>query len=94
MRFSSFIESERQMVLSAPERFGHFYDNAMGTSYLLGHGIVGIPHHRSLVARWGSQLKKHHLLAIFSFVRLHQVQGLMNLRQVLEAAVDVALGWA
>jgi hypothetical protein len=53
-----------------------------------------MPHHRSLVARWASQLKKHHLLAIFSFVRLHQVQGLMNLRQVLEAAVDAAFAVA
>ena len=82
-RVSDIIESERQMVLSAPERFGYFHDNAMGTGYLLGHGVVGMPHHRSLVARWCSQLKKYHLLAIFSFVRLHQVQGLMNLRQVL-----------
>lgn len=93
-RVSEIIESERQMVLNAPERFGYFHDNAMGTSYLLGHGIVGMPHHRSLVARWLSQLKKHHLLAIFSFVRLHQVQGLMNLRQVLEAAVDAAFAVA
>ena len=93
-RVSDIIESERLMVLSAPERFGYFHDNAMGTSYLLGHGIVGMPHHRSLVARWCSQLKKYHLLAIFSIVRLHQVQGLMNLRQVLEAAVDAAFAVA
>jgi hypothetical protein len=66
----------------------------MGTSYLLGHGVAGMPHHRSLVARWCSQLKKYHLLAIFSFVRLHQVQGLMNLRQPLEAAVDAAFAVA
>jgi hypothetical protein len=93
-RVSDIIESERQMVLSAPKRFGYFHDNAMGTSYLLGHGVAGMPHHRSLVARWCSQLKKYHLLAIFSFVRLHQVQGLMNLRQVLEAAVDAAFAVA
>jgi hypothetical protein len=93
-RVSDIIESERQMVLSAPERFCYFHDNEMGTSYLLGHGIAGMPHHRSLVARWCSQLKEYHLLAIFSFVRLHQVQGLMNLRQVLEAAVDAAFAVA
>jgi hypothetical protein len=45
------------MALSAPERFGYFHDNAMGTNYLLQNGIVGVPHHRSLFARWGSQLK-------------------------------------
>lgn len=56
-RVSDIIESERHMVLSAPERFGYFHDNAMGTSYLLGHGIGGMPHHRSLIARWLSQLK-------------------------------------
>jgi hypothetical protein len=94
VRVSDIIESERLMVLSAPERFGYLHDNAMGTGYLLGHGVVGMPHHRSLVARWASQLKKYHLLAIFSFVRLHQVQGLMNLRQVLEAAVDAAFAVA
>ena len=88
------IESERIMVLSASERFGHFYENAMGTNYLLQHGVAGVPHHRSLFARWGSQLKKHHLLALWSFVRLHQIQGLMNLRQVLEAAVDAAFAIA
>jgi hypothetical protein len=85
---------KRLMVLSAPERFGHFYDNAMGTNYLLQHGVAGVPHHRSLFARWGSQLKKYHLLALWSFVRLHQIQGLMNLRQVLEAAVDAAFAIA
>jgi hypothetical protein len=88
------IESERLMVLSAPERFGHFYDNAMGTNYLLQHGVAGVPHHRGLFARWASQLKKYHLLALWSFVRLHQIQGLMNLRQVLEAAVDAAFAVA
>jgi hypothetical protein len=93
-RISNIIESERLMALSAPERFGYFYDNAMGTNYLLQNGIVGVPYHRSLFARWGSQLKKYHLLAVFSFVRLHQVQGLMNLRQVLEAAVDAAFAVA
>src|SRR5215831_4317920 len=82
------------MVLSAPERFGEFYDNAMGTNYLLQHGVAGVPHHRSFFARWGSQLKKYHLLAVWSFVRLHQIQGLMNLRQVLEAAVDAAFAVA
>jgi hypothetical protein len=93
-RISDIIESERLMALSAPERFGYFHDNAMGTNYLLQNGIVGVPYHRSLFARWGSQLKKYHLLAVFSFVRLHQVQGLMNLRQVLEAAVDAAFAVA
>jgi hypothetical protein len=88
------LESECLMVLSASERFGYFYDNAMGTNYLLQHGVAGVPHHRSLFARWASQLKKYHLLALWSFVRLHQIQGLMNLRQVLEAAVDAAFALA
>jgi hypothetical protein len=88
--FEEIIESERLMVLTAPERFGSFYDNALGANNLLQHGIVGVPLDRSFFAMFGSQIKIHHALAVFSFVRLHQIQGLMNLRQVLEAAVDAA----
>jgi hypothetical protein len=88
--FGEIIESERLMVLTAPERFGAFYENALATSNLLQHGITGVPLNRSFFAMLGSQIKIHHTLALFSFVRLHQIQGLMNLRQVLEAAADAA----
>jgi hypothetical protein len=39
-------------------------------------------------------VKKHHLLAVFSTVRLHEVQSTMNLRQVLEAGSCAAFAIA
>jgi len=39
-------------------------------------------------------VEKHHLLAVFSTVRLHKVQALMNLRQVLEAGASAAFAIA
>lgn len=37
-----------------------------------------------------SQVKKHHTLALLSFVRLHHVQGLLDLRWTLEAGASAA----
>jgi hypothetical protein len=37
-----------------------------------------------------SQIRKHHMLAILSAARLHHVQMVMNLRQVLEAGATAA----
>lgn len=39
-----------------------------------------------------SQIKKHHTLAFFSVARLHHIQAMLNLRQVLEAGVNAAYG--
>jgi hypothetical protein len=41
-----------------------------------------------------TQVKKHAMLALFSTVRLHRVQALMNLRQVLEAGASAAFAIA
>jgi hypothetical protein len=41
-----------------------------------------------------SQVKKHHMLALFSTVRLHRIQAMMNLRQVLEAGAAAAFAIA
>ena len=41
-----------------------------------------------------SQIKKYHTLALFSVARLHHIQAMLNLRQVLEAGVNAAYGLA
>jgi hypothetical protein len=41
-----------------------------------------------------SLMKKHHMLALLSIVRLHKVQAMMNLRQVLEAGAAAAFAIA
>jgi hypothetical protein len=39
-------------------------------------------------------MKKHHMLALLSTLRLHKVQSMMNLRQVLEAGTAAAFAIA
>src|SRR5437868_3539194 len=77
-------ESEAQMVRTAKERFGHYYLYAWACSVLLSKCVVSVPHDRLNFARFLALLKKHHMLAILSIVRLHKVQAMMNLRQALE----------
>ena len=84
------IESERQMVLTAPDRYGQFYDNAFAVGVLLWSGIASVHASRDIFVMFASLVKKHYLLSLFSFVRLHQVQGLMNLLQTLEAGAGAA----
>jgi hypothetical protein len=47
-----------------------------------------------MFARFFSLLKKHHMLALLSAVRLHKVQTMINLRQVLEAGAAAAFAIA
>src|SRR5262245_17178260 len=88
------IESEGQMVLLAKTRYGEFYSNAIECSIFLSNCIAGINHSRMMFGRFLALTKKHHMLAVLSTVRLHRVQAMMNLRQVLEAGTTAAFAIA
>lgn len=47
-----------------------------------------------MFGRLFSLMKKHHTLSLFSTVRLHRVQSMMNLRHVLEAGAAAAFAIA
>ena len=80
------LESEKQMVLQGFDRYGAFYSNAFELANLLGSGMVkSIDPDRFIFAMFFSQVKNHLMLALFSALRLHKAQALMNLRQALEA---------
>ncbi|HCM45352.1 MAG TPA: hypothetical protein DIS54_00745 [Candidatus Veblenbacteria bacterium] len=79
------IESESQMVLYGAERFGDYFINASEFNHLLQQFIKSIDPDRFIFAMFLAQIRKHHLLALFSAIRLHHIQAMMNLRQVLEA---------
>jgi hypothetical protein len=49
---------------------------------------------RMMFGRFFSLMKKHHMLALFSTPRLHKLQAMMNLRQVLEAGASAAFAVA
>ena len=87
-------ESERQMVLEAEARFGKYWVEARASSIFLSRCIIAIDHDRMHVGRFNAILKKHHLLAIMSAVRLHKSQAMWNLRQVLEAGAHAAFAIA
>jgi hypothetical protein len=79
------IESEGRLALDAPARYGKYYLHAAECSVFFSNFAKSIDPDRAIFARLHALAKKHHTLALFSTVRLHQVQSAMNLRQVLEA---------
>lgn len=88
------VESERQMVLKAPDRFGDYWKLARDSSIFLSRCVVSFDHDRMNFARFIAILKKHHMLAILSAVRLHKSQAMMDLRQALEAGASAAFAIA
>lgn len=79
------IDSEREMVLRGKERFGAYFTNASEFSHLLAQFILTADPDRLVFVMFLSQLRKHHALALFSTVRLHRIQAMMDLRQLLKA---------
>jgi hypothetical protein len=88
------LESEKEMVLTAPQRFGQYYEHAFEGAMFLTQFLKSIDPDRYVFGGFLSQVKKHHTLALFSAVRLHKVQSMMNLRQVLEAGACAAFAIA
>jgi hypothetical protein len=89
------IDSERAMILDAPKRYGQHYKHARATTVYLTLSIESIEIDRAdMFGRLFSLMKKHHILSVFSALRLHKVQAMMNLRQVLEAGAAAAFAIA
>ncbi len=88
------IESERLMLITAKDRYGNYYTHARECTVFLSLCIMSVVHDRLMFARFFAQMKKHHTLALFSALRLHKVQAMMNLRQVLEAGAAAAFAIA
>lgn len=84
------IEEERDLVFDADEKHGEYWSNAVAFGGLLSFGIESVDFDRYVFATFLSQVKKYHLLASLSAVRLHHVQAMMDLRQMIEAAACAA----
>jgi hypothetical protein len=82
------------MLLTARDRYGNHYVNARASSVFLSKCVVAIDHDRLNFGRFLAIMKTHHMLSIMSAVRLHKVQAMMNLRQVLEAGAAAAFAIA
>lgn len=85
------LSSEREMVILGAERYGLYFTNASKFNSLLGTGMIeSIKADRFVFAMFLSQIRKHLTLSLFSALRLHHVQTMMNLRQVLEGGAYAA----
>jgi hypothetical protein len=88
------IESERELVRTANERYGKHSWHARDSVIFLSRCIIAVDPDRMMFARFLSLMKKQLFLALLSTLRLHKVQAMMNLRQVLEAGAAAAFAIA
>src|SRR5260370_33948013 len=79
------LDTERGGFVTASARYGGYFDHHLACSTFLTQFLKSIDPNRDIFASFLSQVKKHHFLALLSTVRLHEVQSMMTLRQVLEA---------
>jgi hypothetical protein len=85
------VESERSMFLEGESRYGQHFKHAQDATIYLSVCVVSVEHDRSdTFGRLFSLMKKQHTLAFLSALRLHHVQAMLNLRQVLEAGAGAA----
>lgn len=84
------VESEKAMVLDGEKNYGDYFKNTETFNFFLGEFLKSIDMEQYVFAIFLSQLRKHHTLALFSALRLHHIQAMMNLRQVLEAGAWAA----
>jgi hypothetical protein len=85
------VESERSMFLDGGPRYGRHFKHAKDATIYLNVCVVRVAADRSdTFGRFFSLMKKQHTLAFLSALRLHHVQAMLNLRQVLEAGAGAA----
>ena len=95
LTFEEVVESEQSLVQNAEARYGTHYRNARACSIFLSRSIESVEaSHHETFGRFFSLLEKYHMLALLSTVRLHKVQSMLNLRQVLEAGAAAAFAIA
>ncbi len=92
--FREIIESEQEMVLAGTDRYGDYFINAYEFNGLFQKFIKSVDPDRFIFAMFLAQIRKHHTLALFSALRLHHVQAMMDLRQTLEAGSCAAFAIA
>ncbi len=82
------------MVLEAEAKYGTPFKNALGFNHLLGDFIKEATPGAWIFVMFLSQIRKSLTLAVFSAVRLHEVQARMNQRHAIEAGVNAAYALA
>jgi len=86
------LEAENDLFLSAETAYGEAFKNVFEFNDLLSHSIKEVRPDAWVFILFLGQIKKHNMLALLSAVRLHHVQAMLKVRQVLEAGVNAAYG--
>lgn len=84
------INSEHHLLIDAPGEYGDFFLHSLVSVKLLQSFVVDIKQEGWLFFSFLAHIRKHHMLAFLSTIRLHHVQVVMNLRQVLESGVNAS----
>lgn len=92
--FQEIIESENIMIIDGENRYEEHYLHAMNFYNLLQSFLETVDASRFVFTAFLGKIRKHHLLALTSILRLQHTQAMMNLRQVLEAGANAAYGIA
>jgi hypothetical protein len=92
--FEYILKREKEMYEEAESKYGDFFKNASGFNNLLQFFIKEAQPDAWLFVCFIAQIKKHHTLALFSSVRSHHIQAMLNMRQVLEAGANAAYALA
>lgn len=85
MDFDKIIDKEREMLLTAQERYGEHFSNSFSFVTLMQEFIVEVRPTAWVFALFLSQVRKHLVLSFFSALRRHHIQAMLDLRQVFEA---------
>lgn len=88
------LEIEHEAFFVAEKKYGDFFANAMSFNNLLNNFIQEANPDAYIFVMFLSQVKKYNLLATLSVLRQHHVQGMLDLRQMLEAGTNAAYGLA
>jgi hypothetical protein len=88
------VAKEKEMFEEAHQKYGEYFENALNFNSLLQNLITSVAPEAWIFVMFLSQVRKHHTLALLSTARLHHIQAMMNLRQVLEAGANAAYGIA
>src|SRR3989338_957605 len=88
------LDTERDMITLAERTYGNAFRNASEFNDLLKNFLKEAKSEAWIFILFLSQIKKNGTLAPFWIARLHHIQAMLNLRQVLEAGVNAAYGLA
>lgn len=88
------LKSEQLLLVEAPQKYGDFFKHALESFKLLQSFVSSVKQDGWLFVAFLSHIRKHHLLALFSAIRLQHVQMAMNLRQVLESGTNAVYALA